>query len=83
MWFSHVSSPLGPRVRTSYKFVLDFLEDCNVTILNKFANIFTLECLDISIVSDVMRASYVDPDVVDVVKNSMSTKGRVVLASYY
>lgn len=83
MWFSHVSSPLGPRVRTSYKFVLDLIEDCDLTILNKFANIFTLECLNINILDDVMRASYIDPDVVDVVKNSVSVRGRVVLASYY
>lgn len=83
MWFSHVSSPLGPRVRTSYKFILDFIEDDDPTILNKFANIFTLECLNINLVDDVMRASYVDPDVVDIVKNSVNVRWRVVLASYY
>ncbi len=83
MWFSHVSSPLGPRVRTNYNFILDVIEDRDLSVINKLSNIFTLRRLDLSIVDDVMKASYVDPDIIDVVKSSVGGKKIPILASYY
>ncbi|MEM2157748.1 MAG: hypothetical protein QXO72_01875 [Sulfolobales archaeon] len=83
MWFSHVSSPLGPRVRTTYKFILDFINDEDLTKLSKLSNIFVLKCFDVNLVDDAMTLSYIDPDIIDVIKSSACAKKKVIIASYY
>ncbi len=83
MWFSHLSTPLGPRVRTQYNFILDVIGEGESTTLSRYSSLFTLKLLDVDVVSDLMKMSQVDPDIVDVVRTSTDTKRRAVLASYY
>lgn len=82
MWFSHLTGPLGPRVRTQYKFLLDYVSTCEIQ--STYVATTSLECLDINDVGDIMNLSYVDPDAVDVIKTSR-TRGsyKALIAKYY
>ncbi len=80
MWFSHLTGPLGPRIRTQYKFLLDYVNTCETRIT--YINISSLECLDIDDLGEVMNLSYVDPDAIDVIKTSRDSY-KALIAKYY
>jgi len=81
MWFSHLTGPLGPRIRTHCKFILDVVSGHYEGLsLGSFANHFTLECLGSDDVGNLMKLSYIDPDVLDVIKDSRDA--LAIVASY-
>jgi hypothetical protein len=83
MWFSHLSTPLGPRVRTQYTFIYDIIKKCYIDEKSKTLHTINLECLDLEHIENLIKVSYVDPDIVDVVKTSAKEVDTVVFASYY
>lgn len=78
MWFSHMTGPLGPRVRGQYRFILDYVDRCTQPI--EGARSLILTCSDPDDVEDSIRLSYIDPDAIDVAKTSSK---KVLVASYY
>lgn len=82
MWFSHLSTPLGPRVRTNYNFILDVINPLKDESLINLSKTFSVKYLGLGI-DDVVKLSYTDPDIVDVLMTSNEGSYVAVLASYY
>lgn len=80
MWFSHVTGPLGPRVRTYYVFVMDYVSRCSSP--SEDLKALKSRYLGLSSVDDLMKLSYIDPDAVDVIKTSGEDYSALVV-SYY
>jgi len=83
MWFSHLSTPLGPRVRTQYSFIYDLVKECYIDEKSKTLHTISLECLDLEHVENIIKVSYVDPDIIDTVKTSAKGINTIIFASYY
>ncbi len=74
MWFAHAIGPLGTYVRVRWSYVVD-LNTCEEVSGAGF-----LKTLQADNVEDLITISSIDPDLVDVVRN---TPRRAVCVLYY
>jgi len=64
MWFAYATGPLGTYVRVRWSYVVD------LGLCEEVPGAGSLKTLQASSVEDLMVISSVDPDLVDVLKNS-------------
>lgn len=74
MWFAYAIGPLGTYVRVRWSYVVD-LNTCEEVF-----EVESLKTLQADNVEDLIAISSIDPDLVDVVKN---TPQRAVCVLYY
>ncbi len=66
MWFAHATGPLGTYVRTRWAYIVD-LEECSGETNTGGSPLVSLSK---DSVEDVMAVSYLDPDMVDLLRSS-------------